>query len=453
MKTHFQNKNSKESKSVSEGRRQLLRWIAASPLLTGAALADSRLENLLASLQLGVTAETNANPSAQNSELITSADQALNVFDFEPVARKNLPPAHFGHLVGGVDDDGTVRANRDGFTKFQIRPRRLVNVEHIDTSVRLLGGDWKTPIALAPAGSQKAYHPDGEIPVAKATQMHGNLQILSTSTSAPLEAVIEARGAPLWFQLYPTNVWEVTRALVKRAESAGCPVLVLTVDVQGAHNRETRERFIRMDHRDCEVCHGTVQERQYGVLLRRKTMFRGLDTSHVTDSIPDSMNWSFIKRLRDLTSMKLVIKGIVTREDAHLAVENGVNGIIVSNHGGRGENSGRSTIESLPEVAQAIAGRIPVLIDGGFRRGTDIFKAFALGANAIAIGRPYLYGLAAFGQPGVEAVLTILQRELRMIMQEAGTTTLSKITRAYVQAPGSTSTTGFMEHTTGENHG
>jgi isopentenyl diphosphate isomerase/L-lactate dehydrogenase-like FMN-dependent dehydrogenase len=403
-------------------------------LFTCAALADGHSNNLLAALQIDSAGETRqTSDPAQNTELIKSADQALDVFDFEPVARKNLPPAHYGHLVGGVDDDATVRANRDGFTKYEIRTRRLIDVEHIDTSVRIFGSTWKTPIILAPVGSQRAYYPDGETPVAKGARKHGNLQILSTSTSVPLEAVIEARGAPLWFQLYPTNVWEVTRALVKRAESAGCPVLVLTVDVEGAHNRETRERFIRQDTRNCEVCHGTPQERAYGYLLRRKTMFQGLDVSHVTDSIPDSMNWSFVKRLQDLTSMKLFLKGIVTKEDAHLAIENGVNGIIVSNHGGRGENSGRSTIESLPEVVQTVQRRIPVLIDGGFRRGTDIFKALALGADAIAIGRPYIYGLAAFGQPGVEAVLTILERELHMIMQEAGTTTLRGITPAYVQ--------------------
>ena len=161
-------------------------------------------------------------------------------------------------------------------------------------------------------------------------------------------------------------------------------------------------------------------------------MFDGLDLSKVRGAAPPNLTWDFVKRLQDTTSMKIVLKGIVTREDAELAVETGVDGLIVSNHGGRAEESGRSTIESLLEVLEGTAGRLPVLVDGGFRRGTDIFKALALGATAICIGRPYLWGLAAFGQSGVEAVLEILRRELQLIMRQAGTTSVGQITRSYV---------------------
>jgi isopentenyl diphosphate isomerase/L-lactate dehydrogenase-like FMN-dependent dehydrogenase len=161
-------------------------------------------------------------------------------------------------------------------------------------------------------------------------------------------------------------------------------------------------------------------------------MFTGLDVSKVNALIPRSVTWDIIKRIRDITTMKLIVKGIVTHEDAQLAVEHGVDGIIVSNHGGRGEESNRSTIECLPEVIEGAARRIPVLIDGGFRRGTDIFKALALGANAVCIGRPYVWGLAAFGQPGVETVLEILRRELETIMRYAGTTSVDKVTSAYL---------------------
>ena len=164
----------------------------------------------------------------------------------------------------------------------------------------------------------------------------------------------------------------------------------------------------------------------------RKPMFRGLDVSKVTAIAPIDMTWEFVQRLRDTTAMPIVIKGIVTREDAEIAVERGVNGLIVSNHGGRGEESGRGTIESLPEVVEGARGRIPVLVDGGFRRGTDIFKALALGATAVCVGRPYLWGLGAYGQPGVEAVLAILRRELRTIMRQAGTLAIGKIDRSYV---------------------
>lgn len=367
---------------------------------------------------------------AQGEDLIASPEQAINVMEFEAVARKKLPPAHFGYLATGVDDDATLRANREGFTRLQIRARRLVDVQKIDMSVRLFGVTWGSPIVLAPVSSQKAFHPNGEIAVAKAARAKGHLQVLSTETSSPIEAVNEARGAPVWFQLYPTNDWNVTRALIKRAEAAGCQVLALTVDLQGGTNRETLMKSRRVDTRQCNDCH--VGGFGYTAKISRRPMFQGLDLSQVTASYPLTMTWEIIKRLRDATTMKLVIKGIVTREDAQFAVEHGVDGIIVSNHGGRGEESNRSTIESLPEVVEGVAGRIPVLVDGGFRRGTDIFKALALGAQAVCIGRPYVWGLAAFGQPGVETVLDILRRELQTIMRQAGTTSVEKITRASV---------------------
>jgi (S)-2-hydroxy-acid oxidase len=207
-------------------------------------------------------------------------------------------------------------------------------------------------------------------------------------------------------------------------------VLVLTVDLQGGSNRETLERSRRVDSRPCVTCHTPGIPGQF----KRHPMFDDLDLSKVTMLQPQHITWDFVKRLRDTTSMKLVIKGIVTRDDAQLSVEQGVDGVIVSNHGGRGEESNRSTIECLPEVIEGAAGRIPVLIDGGFRRGTDMFKALALGASAICVGRPYVWGLAAFGQPGVEAVLGIFRRELQMAMRQAGTTSIDKINKSYVIA-------------------
>ncbi len=367
---------------------------------------------------------------AQGEDLITSPEQALNVMEFEAVARKKLPPAHFGYLATGVDDDATLRANREGFARLQIRARRLVDVQKIDMSVRLFDVTWDSPIVLAPVGSQKAFHPEGEIAVAKAARRKGHLQVLSTVASSTVEAVNEARGAPVWLQLYPTNDWNITQALTKRAEAAGCRVLVLTVDQQGPKNRETLLKSRRVDSRQCSDCH--LNGFTFNAAVRQKPMFTGLDVSKVNAAIPRNVTWDIIKRLRDVTTMKLIIKGIVTREDAQLAVEHGVDGIIISNHGGRGEESNRSTIECLPEIVEGAAKRIPVLIDGGFRRGTDIFKALALGANAVSIGRPYVWGLAAFGQLGVETVLEILRRELETIMRYAGTTSVDKITPAYL---------------------
>lgn len=396
----------------ADNRRRFLRLLVASPLL-GAS---------------GLTFSTALERFAQ--DLITAPEQALNVLEFEAVARQNLPPAHFGYLATGVTDDGTLRANRDGFAKYQMRVRRLRDVQRIDMSVRLFGTNWDSPIMLAPVGSQKAFHPEGEIAAAKAARAKGHHKILSTHASSSVEAVNEALGAPTWFQLYPTDDWNIARGLTKRAEAAGCPVLVLTVDSQGGSLRETFAKLRRVDTRQCTDCH--VGGLNYNAMIRRRPMFQGLDVSKVSTQLPLNLNWEVVKRLKDLTSMKLVIKGLVTREDAALAVEHGADGIIVSNHGGRAEDSKRGAIECLPEVVAAVAGKIPVLIDGGFRRGTDIFKALALGAQAVCIGRPYLWGLAAFGQPGVEAVLTLLRRELQTDMRQAGTASLAQITREYL---------------------
>ncbi len=393
-------------------RRRLLKFLLASPLLAGMGKLASAWPLL--------------------DDVIASPEEALNVFDFEAVARQNLPPAHYGYIATGVDGDATLRANREGFKHFQIRTRRLINVTDIDMSVELFGEKWDSPIVIAPAGSQRGFHPDGEVAVARAAHAKKHLQILSTVSSTSVEEVIEARQAPVWYQLYPTDQWPIARALIKRAEAAGCTVLVLTVDIQGGSNRETEKIWAKRDTRECSACHEGGVFTEPKAYIARKPMFEGLDISKVTTIAPLDMTWDYIKRVRDLTSMILVIKGIVTKEDAELAVEHGVDGIIVSNHGGRGEESGRATIESLPEVVEGVAGRIPVMVDGGFRRGTDFFKALSLGADAVAIGRPYLWGLGAFGQRGVEAVLEILRRELLTIMRQAGTLSIPQISRSHV---------------------
>jgi 4-hydroxymandelate oxidase len=410
--------------NTTGGRRRFLRFLLSS--LAVSSVSFALLERLLAAQDGKAT--QGATGARQGTPLLAGPEHAINVMDFEVVAREKLPPAHFGYLATGVDDDATLRANREGFAQYQIRPRRLVDVQKIDMSVKLLGTTWDNPIMLAPAGSQRAFHPDGELATARAARSKGHLQMLSTATTTSVEEVIAARDAPVWYQLHPTRDWNFTRAMIRRVETAGCPVLVFTVDMPGGSNRETLRRHQLLDSRQCSACH----ESGGSGSLRRRPMFDGLDVSKVRGLPPLNLTWDFVKRLRDTTSMKVVLKGIVTREDAELAVEHGVDGLIVSNHGGRAEESGRATIESLPEVLEGTAGRLPVLIDGGFRRGTDIFKALALGATAICIGRPYLWGLAAFGQSGVEAVLEILRRELQLIMRQAGTTSVGQITRSYV---------------------
>jgi 4-hydroxymandelate oxidase len=399
-------------------RRRFLKFLVSSPLFAlGAPGGRSTLP------ETAVAAESDGPKRA----LITSANDALNVFDFELVARQTLPPAHYGYLATGVDDDATLQANRTGFSKFQIRARRLVDVSRIDTSTELFGTTWKTPIALAPVGSQKAFHADGEVASARAAGARGHLLILSTGSTTSVENVTSAWGGPIWYQLYPTDTWRITQALVKRAERAGCPVLVLTVDLPVGRNTETEARFAKSDTRQCASCH----QPGWAGFSRRKPMFDGLDLSGVSLLAP-GLTWEFVRRLRDITKMRLVLKGIETREDAELAVRHGVDGVIVSNHGGRAQEGGRGTIECLPEVVDAVQGKLPVLVDGGFRRGTDVFKALALGARGICIGRPYIWGLAAFGQSGVDKVLDILTRELALMMRQVGATSVGKIDRSFI---------------------
>ena len=349
------------------------------------------------------------------------------MFDLEAAAKAALAPGHFGYLATGTDDELTLRANREAFGRYQLRARRLVDVGTLDVSTTIFGVTYDSPLVMAPVSSQRAFHPDGELAAARVARARRQLQIYSTVASVPVEEVNDARGAPVWYQLYPTNDWEVGKALVTRAERAGCPVLVLTVDNLG-NNRLTQERAARQDSRPCQACH-TIQGPRYFVT---RPMFAGLDLAKATQLTPHDWNWDYVKRLKDHSRMRLVLKGIVTREDAELAVAHGVDGLIVSNHGGRAEDSGRGAIECLGDVVGGVAGRIPVMVDSGFRRGTDVFKALALGAKAVCIGRPYVWGLAGFGQPGVAKTFELLARELELVMRQAGTRTLADIDPSFV---------------------
>ena len=401
-------------------RRRFLQFLSQSPLLAyaggSAALASRSRAQAVDSLPVGAKAAG-------------AAAEALNVFDLEKVARANIPLAHMAFLDTGVEGDVTLRANREGFSRYYLRPRRLVDTTKLDTRVDLFGNTWSTPIALAPVASQCAFHAEGELAVARAAHTRNSLQMLSTWSTSGVEDVMAARQKPVWFQLYATADWNVTRALVKRAEQAGCPVVALTVDNPSSAGRETLERGKRSDPRECAACHLPIPRGNF----RLKRMFDGLDISKLTGVVTPHLTWDFVRRLQDTTTMKVLLKGIVTAEDATLALQHRVDGIIVSNHGGRTEESGRGTIDSLPEVLEAVGGRIPVLVDGGIRRGSDIFKALALGAKAVCVGRPYIWGLGAYGQPGVERCLDILATELEVTMRMMGTPTLASITRSFVQ--------------------
>ncbi len=406
--------------AAQASRRRLLKYLAASPLLAGSQALAQELQRLP---DPSVWAPRTINKP------ISSPSQALDVFDFEAVAHANLPPAHFGYMASGVDDEVTLRANREGFQKFQLRPRRLIDVGAIDTKVELFGQTYSSPIFLCPTGSNRAFHEDSELAVARAAKAHNHLEMLSTVATTSIEDAIAARGGPVWFQLYPSNSWDVARALSVRAEKAGATTIVVTVDVLAPQNWETLFRLIRTDARDCSACH----ERSMKGFVNRKPNYAGVDLSGLTTTSQTMLTWEFLKRLRGAVKTRLLIKGIMTPEDARLAVDNGLDGIVVSNHGGRAEDHGRATIDVLPEIIEAVDGRLPVLVDSGFRRGTDIVKALAMGARAVGVGRPYLWGLCAFGQPGVERVLDILQRELRAVMMQMGAPSLRDLVPAMVR--------------------
>ena len=389
-------------------RRRFLAFLAASPLLGAPA-------------------------SAQNTTVpITAASQALNVFELQAVAARNIPAAHYGYLMTGVLDDRTVALNSQAYSRWGLRARRLVDVSKVDLNCGILGETWASPVILSPLGSQRAFHPDGELATARAAGKRSALQVLSTVSSTGIEDVIKARGGPVWYQVYPTNDFEVTKALVRRADTAGAGAIVLTLDLlAGGMRRETMQRLAREDTRECSACHGPAEQRARQFTTR--PMFQGLDMSRVIGVNNPALTWDYVSRIRDLTKKPVIVKGIVTGEDAALALRHGAQGIIVSNHGGRSEDSYLPTLDVLGEVSRAVRGKVPIIVDGGIRRGSDVFKALALGADAVGIGRPYIWGLGAFGQECVEAAMRLIDEELRQTMQQAGVTRLADIRATSLQ--------------------
>ena len=380
----------------------------------------------------GPPAQGKAALDAQFSgQLIESADEAINVWDFEQVLHAGNLPEHWNYLHMGVDDLETRRANREGYMRLMLRPRRLgPDVPKLDTSVQLFGRRWNTPLFLCPVAALEAYHTEGESGAARAARARGILQIQSNQSSQSYQAIAEARGEPHWFQLYANSDWGITKRTLDIVKAAGCPVLVWTIDLLGGSNRELARRSLGSEGYNrplCQNCHN----HQPGY---ERPMHRGVGGP---PGPRPPFDWDYVKRLKDATNMKVILKGIVTREDAELAVQNGADGVFVSNHGGRAENSLRGTIDSLPEVVAGVKGRVPVFIDSGVRRGADIFKALALGADAVGIGRPYVWGLGAFGQQGVDKVLDLLLDEFQMVMRQTRTATIDQIGPQFLM-PGQT---------------
>ena len=395
--------------STEHSRRKLMQFLAASPLFSAMSalptMAAQRLDD--------------------RDYIAESARWAVNVFDMENVALRNWNQAHWTYISQGVDDELTLRANREGYERLHLRARRLIDVSAVNTQTELLGHTLPSPVLLAPVGGLGMAHADGDIEVARGARAGGHKMIMSTAATFGIEEVTEARGEPVWYQLYPTDVWDITQGILRRVEATGSDVLFLTTDIP-ARNQDRMRRFDRSSD-DCSECHIP------GTTFADKAMLQGLNAPANLNPSNPSMDWDYVKRLRDSTDMKLVIKGITQPQDARLALRAGVDAIHVSNHGGRAEESGFATIDSLPEIVNVVRGRIPVIVDGGIRRGTDVLKALALGADAVCVGRPYIWGLGAFGQEGVAKVMQILDSELEVAMKQAGTPTLADITHAAVR--------------------
>ena len=343
--------------------------------------------------------------------------QLLNLLDYENAAADLMQPAHFAYIAGGVADNITRDANRTAFDNLQLRPRVMRDVSKLTMATQVMGNEMAAPIMLSPASTQKLAHPDGELALARAAKAQGLVQVLSTMANTAVEE-ITAIGHSVWFQLYLFRDRAWSEQIVRRAEAAGCAALVVTVDVPVLGLRENLQR----------ANFAPPPELTYPNLVRPDDT-----TTHtnllatVAANFDPALTWDDIRWLRTITTLPIWVKGVLRADDAQRAVDAGVAGIIVSNHGGRQLDTAIATIVALPEIAAAVGDQIELLLDGGVRRGTDVIKALALGASAILIGRPPLMGMAVNGEAGATHVLELLREELANVMAQCGCATIADI--------------------------
>jgi len=353
--------------------------------------------------------------------------EPVNLLEYEPLARQKLSESAYGFIAGAAEDEVTLRENRAAFQRLRLRPRVLVDVSKIDPSTTVLGQRIEFPVLLAPVAVQRLAHPDGELASARAAAAAGTIMALSTSASCSIEEVARAAEGARWFQLYFNRDREVTKRLVERAEVHGYFALCLTVDLPWLGRREADIRNQLQFPPDVTMANFAGDEAR-GLL----PVVTGSTLDGSAGPSDPSLSWKDVDWLRSQTKMRLVIKGILTAEDAVLAVEHGAEAIVVSNHGGRQLDGVPASIEALPEIVDGVGGRAEVLLDGGVRRGSDVLKALALGARAVLIGRPYIWGLAVAGEEGVKRVLSILRFELELAMALAGCPAVADIGRGLV---------------------
>jgi 4-hydroxymandelate oxidase len=400
-----------------ECRREFLKFLAGSSVVAS-------LGGIPAFLAQNVDAQEPYPPapvSVAPSDVITDPSQALDVFDFEEPAHRKMLPGHWAHMVTGVDSDVTLHNNRIGFDHLLLLPRRLRDMSKVSATVTIFGTTYDSPIFTCPTGGERnIWLPDGELSVSRAAKARNTMQMLGSGASESVEDCIAALGRPVVQQIYAPAAFSNCETLLKRLVAAGVTTIVLTVDIATGRNAETELR-LRPKASDCGGCHTGTQGNAH-------IMDKGFDLK----APGEPLDWNYVDKMRQAWKGKFGIKGILTPQDAAMCIQHGIDFVHVSNHGGRSTETFRSTIETLPEIIQEVNGRVPVFVDSGFRRGTDVFKALALGATAVGIGRPMLWGLGAFGQPGVDMVLQIMQRELKLVMGNCGCASVADINRNYL---------------------
>ena len=357
-----------------------------------------------------------------------SLEGTVNLADIETLGRLRLDRNALEYYVSGANDEVTLRENREGFRRLRLRPRMLVDVSHVDTQTEVLGLPVGCPVGIAPSAFHGLAHPDAELATARAAAAAGSVMTLSTFSNTPIEDVAGAAAGRFWFQLYLYTDREVSAEIVRRAEAAGARALVLTVDAPFLGRREPNER-----HRFTLPPHLGVPNAGTREQLAQLESESGSQLVNYFQTLVDkTLGWNDLAWLRSVTTLPIVLKGILTAEDALLAAHHGCH-VWVSNHGGRQLDTAVSSIEALPEVVDAVGGRTEVYLDGGVTRGTDVVKAVALGARCVFLGRAALWGLAAGGEAGVRRTLDLLHEEVRLAMALCGKQNVGQLGRDLVK--------------------
>jgi isopentenyl diphosphate isomerase/L-lactate dehydrogenase-like FMN-dependent dehydrogenase len=355
----------------------------------------------------------------------------VSVFDFEAAAREKLPKVTYDYYSSGANDEITLRENHTAYERIKLKPRVLRDISKRDLTTTVLGQTVSMPILVAPTAFHRMAHPEGEVATARAAGEAGTIMILSTLATSSIEEVLPAATGPVWFQLYVYKDRAATLSLVQRAESAGCKAIALTVDAQiwGRRERDIKNRFRLPKGLSIKNLMPAGKEQ-----FPKELADSGL-AAYVAWQFDPTLSWKDVDWLCANSKIPLVLKGVLHPEDARLAIDHGASGVIVSNHGARQLDTVPATIEALAEIVEAVDGKIEVLIDGGIRRGTDVLKAIALGAKAVGVGRPIIWGLAVDGEQGAKHILEILRKDFELTMRLCGCTSVQEINKDLICFP------------------